>query len=317
MTRPGVHQITLPIPFPLQQVHCYLVETGAGWLLVDAGFPSEEARHGLDEAIRRLVGGWDSVVGVIVSHFHPDHSGLAGWIQQQAEIPVYIHEKDFEQLQSMRGMMDEGRSPMDSGPFASLPRDSQPEWERMRETHEPFASLAIEPTLVQGGETLNIDGRELELIWTPGHTEGHLCIYDRADDLLFTGDHLLQRITPHIGLWSPGDVNPLIQFEESCRLVEKLNPGYALPAHEADVERPAERSMEIREHHQTRRVEFLDAVASGADTGYKISRVVFARRTEPMQQFMALSETLAHLDALVVEDRLTRSEDEDPIYALV
>ena len=99
--------------------------------------------------------------------------------------------------------------------------------------------------------------------------------------------------------------------------MEKLNPGYALPAHEADVERPAERSMEIREHHQTRRVEFLEAIASGADTGYKISRIVFARRTEAMQQFMALSETLAHLDALVVEDRLTRSEDEDPIYALV
>ncbi len=65
------------------------------------------------------------------------------------------------------------------------------------------------------------------------------------------------------------------------------------------------------------RARILDVIASGADAGYKISRVVFARRTEPMQQFMALSETLAHLDALVVEDRLTRSEDEDPIYALV
>ncbi len=317
MFRPDVHQITLPIPFPLKEVHAYLIETGSGWVMIDAGFPSVEARDRLERGITDLIGGFDHISAIIVSHFHPDHSGLAGWLQQRCQAPVYIHEKDHERLQSMRAHMDgDGPGPFDSGAFASLPRDSQPAWERMRQDHAEFNDEPWEPTLLQGGERLTFDGRTLEMVWTPGHTEGHLCIYDRDEDLLFTGDHLLARITPHIGMWTPGDENPLIQFERSCALIEELNPGYALPAHEADVDRPAERSVEIREHHQKRRREILDAIEAGARSGYEVSRRVFAKRTEPMQQYMALSETLAHLDALVVEGALARSEEDDPRYTL-
>ncbi len=142
-------------------------------------------------------------------------------------------------------------------------------------------------------------------------------MYDREEDLLFTSDHLLPRITPHIGMWAPGDENPLIQFERSCALIEELAPGYALHAHEADVEQPAERSAEIRDHPQDRRRQILEAIEAGSRTGYEISRLVFAKRTEPMQQYMALSETLAHVDALVVEGAVSRTEDDDPIYATI
>lgn len=316
MSRSGIHQITLPIPFPLQQVHVYLVEAGSGWIMVDAGFASPDAASQLSDAVTRLTGGWDHISGIVVTHFHPDHSGLAGWAQRRSGAPVYLHRKDFERLESMASFMDgDGRPGMDGGPYKALPRDARPEWERIRRERDEYTE-PIEPTFLEGGDTLRVDGRAFEAIWTPGHTEGHLCLFDRAEDLLFTGDHLLARITPHIGMWVEGDTNPLLQFEESCRLIEALDPGYALPAHEADVEHPAERSAEIRAHHQHRRQAALEAIEGGARTAYGISRVVFARRTEPMQQFMALSETLAHLDALVVEGAVRRSPDEDPVYSL-
>ncbi|HJN93655.1 MAG TPA: MBL fold metallo-hydrolase, partial [Dehalococcoidia bacterium] len=299
MKRPGIHQITLPIPFPLKEVHVYLVEAGDGLVMIDAGFPSVEARDRLEQAVTHLIGGLGAISAIVVSHLHPDHSGLAGWLQERCEAPVYIHEKDHERLQSMQGMMEgDGPGPFSGGAFAALPQGSQPEWERMRKERVEFADSSWEPTLLQGGEQLTFEGRTLEMVWTPGHTEGHLCMYDREEDLLFTGDHLLSRITPHIGLWAPGDENPLIQFERSCALIEDLAPGYALPAHEADVEQPAERSVEIRDHHQVRRRQILETIEAGSRTGYEISRVVFAERTEPMQQYMALSETLAHVDAL-------------------
>lgn len=333
MTRAGIHQITLPIPFPLQTVHVYLVEAGSGWIMVDSGFPSIEAREKLESEVTRLIGGMESLSAVIISHFHPDHSGLAGWIQSKRDVPVYIHAKDNERLSMMRQAMGgsgEGLPGMpgseSGGPFAALPKGGTPDWERMREERDEFSQYEMSPTLVHESGEATIDGRALEFVWTPGHTEGHLCVYDRGEDLLFTGDHLLSRITPHIGMWGPGmggggmrdggEENPLIEFERSCRLVEELNPGYALPAHEADVDHPAERSAEIRAHHQERRREMLEAVEGGARTGYAISRIVFAKRTEPMQQYMALSETLAHLDALVLEGALSASEDEDAIYAV-
>ena len=131
MKRPGIHQITLPIPFPLKEVHAYLVEAGNGWVMIDAGFPSVEARDRLEQAVTHLIGGWGAVSAIIVSHFHPDHSGLAGWLQQRCEAPVYIHEKDYERLQSMKEMMTgDGAGPFSEGAFAALPQGSQPEWER-------------------------------------------------------------------------------------------------------------------------------------------------------------------------------------------
>jgi glyoxylase-like metal-dependent hydrolase (beta-lactamase superfamily II) len=329
MTRAGIHQITLPIPFPLQTVHVYLVEAGSGWIMVDSGFPSIEAREKLESEVTRLIGGMESLSAVIITHFHPDHSGLAGWIQSKRDVPVYIHTKDNERLSMMRqAMSGNGEGPpgmpgsASGGAFAALPQGGTPDWERMREERDELSQYELSPMLVQESGEATIDGRPLEFVWTPGHTEGHLCVYDRGEDLLFTGDHLLSRITPHIGMWAPGmrdadEENPLIEFERSCRLVEELNPGYALPAHEADVDHPAERSLEIREHHQDRRREMLEAVEGGARTGYAISRIVFAKRTEPMQQYMALSETLAHLDALVVEGALSASENEDAIYTVI
>ena len=129
MTRDGIHQITLPIPFPLQTVHVYLVEAGSGWIMID-GFPSIEARENLESEVRWLIGGLESLSAVIISHFHPDHSGLAGWMQSKVDVPVYIHAKDQEQLSTMRGMMQRGEGPpgipgsveAQAGPFASLPR---------------------------------------------------------------------------------------------------------------------------------------------------------------------------------------------------
>ena len=88
MSRVGIHQITLPIPFPLQTVHVYLMEAGSGWIMIDSGFPSIEAREKLESEVRRLIGGMEQLSAVIISHFHPDHSGLAGWIQAKQDVPI-------------------------------------------------------------------------------------------------------------------------------------------------------------------------------------------------------------------------------------
>lgn len=112
---------------------------------------------------------------------------------------------------------------------------------RMREMMESIELPAPEPTLISGGEVLTIGGREFELVWTPGYTEGHLCVLDRDEDILFTGDHLLARITPHIGMWPDNQHSPLAAFEQSLDLVTKINPSIALPPKFATFNSVAER----------------------------------------------------------------------------
>lgn len=190
---------------------------------------------------------------------------------------------------------------------------------RMREAMQDIDLPLPEPTVLQGGEVIDVGGRELEAIWTPGHTEGHLCVRDLDQHALFTGDHLLGRITPHIGMWPDQERSPLPDFERSLGLVQDLNASIALPAHEAIIEHPAERAGEILEHHQERRQEMLDAVADGNQSVKDIAVRTFPKRAhDRMQLTIAMSETVAHLEALVEEGRLARSGDgRDRRYASV
>ncbi len=91
MSQPTPIRITMPMPLPLKHVHAYLVENGAGWVLIDAGFPSQEALAIMREAIEAKAGSLRNLDAVIVSHFHPDHSGLAGWLQRESDAAVYVH----------------------------------------------------------------------------------------------------------------------------------------------------------------------------------------------------------------------------------
>jgi len=310
----GIIQITLPMPFMLRSVHVYLVEGTSGWLMIDSGFPTEEAQEILERELTRLIGGPDRVEAVVITHFHPDHSGLAGWLQDVAGTKVYIHRRDGLRLERMM-QNGGGESGDDADMLHAMAQKVGFSFETMRSEMLGTRHLIQSPTLVDGGEVLAAGGRRLELVWTPGHTEGHLCVYDRDASILFTGDHLLARITPHVGLYSSSLRNPLHEFEESLELVRELNPAIALPAHEAAVLDPAKRALELIEHHRTRRQEVLDLTIRGARSTADIAAILFKGREGGIHQYMAYSETAVHLEALVAEGLLVRQElDGEFIY---
>lgn len=312
----GIIQITLPMPFMLRSVHVYLVEGSGGWLMIDSGFPTEEAQDLLERALK-VIGGLNRIETLVITHFHPDHSGLAGWLQARAGMKVLIHRRDGMRLAHMAN-----GQPGDAGDDADLFRQMSEKvgfsFESMRSEMMGTGQAIENPTLVDGGEVVTIGGRRLELVWTPGHTEGHLCLYDRSASLLFTGDHLLARITPHVGVYSSSLRNPLHEFEESLELVRRLNPEMGLPAHEALVLDPAMRAMELAEHHRARRQQVLEMTASGIRTTSEVAARLFQGREGGMHQYMAYSETAVHLEALVSEGILSRGADGDEtIYSPV
>lgn len=305
----GIIQITLPMPFMLRSVHVYLIEGTGGWFMIDSGFPTQEAQDILQEELTRLIGGPDRVEAVVITHFHPDHAGLAGWLQDVAGAKVFIHRRDAAPLERMT--LEAGSGELgDLGDKADMFRGMAQKvgfsFESMRSEMFGVRHPIERPVLVDGGEVLVVGGRHLELVWTPGHTEGHLCVYDRDASILFTGDHLLARITPHVGLYSSSLRNPLHEFEESLEIVRKLDPAMGFPAHEAIVVDPAARARELAEHHRNRRNQVLEFTSHAPQTTAEVAAILFRGREGGMHQYMAYSETAVHLEALVAEGLLVR-----------
>ncbi len=304
----GVYQVTMPIPFPLKEVHAYLIDAGGEWVIMDAGFPSEDALAVLQPAVERICGGPSKVHTAFISHYHPDHSGLAGWLEA-AGTRIILHERDWPSVERMGSDAPISLEEYGGTSFAAIAADSNFSFEQMRQETHGLRFALTKPHLVQGGETITVGGRAFDLIWTPGHTEGHLCVLDRATNTIFTGDHMLARITPHIGMWHSAGDSPLHAYEESLALIEHMAPARALPAHEAPIEDVPERARELRQHHEERRQDVLAVMSTQTRPALDIAKGVFRGREGGMQTFLALSETLAHLDALAIEGLVVREED--------
>jgi len=305
----GVHQVTMPIPFPLKEVHAYLIDAGGEWVMMDAGFPSQEALSILKPEVERICGGPSKVHTAFISHYHPDHCGLAGWLEA-AGTRIVVHERDWPSVERMGSDAPVNPEEYGGSSFAAIAADTNFSFEQMRKETHGLRFPLTKPHLVQGGETMAIGGRAFELIWTPGHTEGHLCVLDRATNTIFTGDHMLARITPHIGMWRNNGDSPLHAYEESLALIEHMAPARALPAHEAPIEDVPERARELRQHHEERRQDVLGVMSPQTRPALDIAKDVFRGREGGMQTFLALSETLAHLDALVREGLVVKEDGE-------
>jgi len=150
-------------------------------------------------------------------------------------------------------------------------------------------------TTAEDGDTIELGGRRLRMIWTPGHTDGHAVLFDESDGVLFAGDHVLPKITPNISLnpWSRDD--PLGEFLGALRAVRALPVKRVLPAHRDPFDDLAGRVDELLAHHDARLARVLGIVRARERDAYAISTELFPDVTNPYEARFALAETLAHL----------------------
>lgn len=304
LVRPGLWSIPVPIPNnSLRYVFVYAFETDAGPYLVDAGWNTDEAfaalSDGLDHAGFRV----SDVQGVLVTHIHPDHYGLAGRIREASGAWVALHPADAALIHDRYEEPDDllGRV----GGF--LRRVGAPEAEVATLQHAamPVRGLvdAVLPDLLmEDGDKPEVAGWDLVALWTPGHSPGHLCFWEGSNRLMLSGDHVLPRITPNISLHPQSGDDPLGQFLDSLARVATFDADEVLPAHEHRFVGLDARVAELVRHHEHRFAEVVTALRDGVTTAWDIAaRMGWSRPWSRIEGFMrraAVAEAMAHLRAL-------------------
>jgi glyoxylase-like metal-dependent hydrolase (beta-lactamase superfamily II) len=311
---PGLWSIPVAIPIPsLATVNVYLLELeGGGVALIDTGWDDEASYRSLVGGVRAAGRRLEDVETIIVTHAHPDHMGLASRLQDISGARVQMHSVEVGRLRN---------GPTGPHAYNAAVRSTFPRWGVDASDLEDWVGasagitarswdVAAEPVL--HGQMLGLPGWQLEALWTPGHTPGHLCLYDRATRVLFSGDHVLPRITPVIGMHPGEESDPLADFLDSLEMVAGLDVSTVLPAHGNTFIGIAERVEELRTHHQQRlqevhaRVENQPGITAwGVATQLSWSRSL--RDAPPPTRRLALAETQAHLVHLHRRGELARS----------
>lgn len=299
--RPGLWSVPVPIPNnPLRYVLVYAMETDRGPYLVDAGWNTDDAWETLLYGLGQAGLSVGDVQGVLVTHIHPDHYGLAGRIREASGAWVALHPADAALIS------DRYDKPADllEQIGAMLRRDGAPpeEIESLRDASMPIRSWvwAVTPdVLVEDGDRPEVPGWELTAIWTPGHSPGHLCFYESRNRLMMSGDHVLPRITPNISFHPQAGPNPLGDFLSSLDKVAGFDSDEVLPAHEHRFMDLRGRVGELQAHHKARFDEVIAAIREGYETTWSIAgRMTWNRPWGEIQGWMrraAVGETLAHL----------------------
>ncbi|GAA1869995.1 MBL fold metallo-hydrolase [Asanoa iriomotensis] len=298
---PGVWAIPLPMTGTgLAYVRVYTIEADDGFYLVDAGWPSPAALDLLAAGFAAAGASLADLRGVLVTHIHPDHYGLAAHIRKATGAWVALHPADAAIIEDRYGV---------DGNRVALTR----QWLRAagvpdgRVTELTTAMLAgpgdIEICLpdleLEHGERAPIPGRELVAVHSPGHTPGHLMFDLPAEGAVFAGDNLLSRATPNISYGPHTDPDPLSDYLHSLLAVADLGPRAAFPAHQQFIADAAGRAKELVNHHDERLQEVLMVLLRGAETVYDVcGELTWRHRLDRLPTYLvraALGETHAHL----------------------
>ncbi len=317
----GIYQLKVPIPDnPLGHLLAYLIRRPDGYLLVDCGWNAPEAFDALADQLGRLGADFGDIREVVITHFHPDHYGLAGRVKALSGAKLYLHEREAELVRA-RYRAPEGFAAQLQ---AWLRQHGMPEEDlgRLEESAmggRAFLQPALPDITLRGGEEIRAGERRFRVIFTPGHSPGHVCLYAEAERLLIAGDHVLPTITPNVSLHPDGAENPLGEYLQSLAAVAELDVGLVLPAHEYAFTDLRGRVREIMEHHEERNRQILGALRDRARTAYEVAGLI-PWNIGPWETFspwarrMALMETLAHLRYLESVGRVRSKAADGTVY---
>lgn len=299
--RPGVWSIPVPFPGnPMRYTLAYLLAGDGEAALVDPGWDSDGGWEALKAGLAEAGVAPSDITGVVVTHYHPDHLGMAARLRATGKTWMMLGENEplpSQWSQDMESFVagDLAQFTAWGVPAGLLPevtfRDGQ--WDQLRAIAGPEIRLP-------DGALLPIAGLAVRTLATPGHTPGHICLVDESNQLILTGDHVLPRITPHVSLEAHGQDNPVADYLHSLGRMAAADGMEVLPAHEYRFTGLADRVAGLKAHTLQRSGEVRAVLARGnARTVWDVAReLTWSRGFDSLRRFtlrLALAETASHL----------------------
>jgi len=246
---------SIPVPMfgPLRYVSVYAFALAGGGLgLIDTGWESDEGWTALTHGLREIGAAVEDVRGVLVTHLHFDHLGLANRVREASGAWLAMHPADARLIKSWNVRDAEAAVAEEVEFLVSLGagRDDAVADVGPSENFERFLRMAVPDRLLEDGDVADLPGWSLRAVHTPGHTPGHLCFAEERTGLFFSGDHVLPRISPNISSSASGSADPLKDYLASLATVRGTDPVEVLPAHEWRFRDLDSRVDELTAHHE-------------------------------------------------------------------
>lgn len=311
---PGLLWLRMPLPLRLNHVNIWLLEEADGWTAIDTGV-AHETTYQIWESVQSDLFRGKPLRRVLATHGHTDHCGVSAWMVERFDVPFMI---TLTEWQSARvRVIDEARPISERTEHFARVHDCDEFMVRSFAEHRALMAPMLDPQPrsieeIREGDVLKLGGREWQVIVCGGHADAHASLYCAADGILIAGDQILQRISPMIGVFPDRPRgNPLRDYLGSLPRFLKLPadtlvlPGHGVPFYGLHV-----RVGELIKHHEER----LAALLSHLDqprSATSCTKFLFERAVAEGQARLALAETLAHLNYLIGDERVSRSVDAD------
>lgn len=311
---PGVLWLRMPLPFKLNHINLWLLDDGDGWAIVDTGVARDD-----------IIAAWQAIEDrhfrnkppsrVIVTHYHPDHVGLAGWLCERYGVGLSMTLGEWTQARLSSLETADSRGPGYREFYRAAGFDDQ--MLALVDGRAGHYGRLVSPVpgayrrLFEGDE-INIGGRAWRVIVGLGHAIEHACLHCDELGVLISGDQILPKITPNVSVApQEPDADPLGLFLAGLTKFEGLaDDTLVLPSHNWPFRRLAERLADMRLHHEER-LEATMAVCAQPATGVEILKHLFTRELDNHQIFFAIGESLAHAHHLVATGRAERTTGDD------
>ncbi|SRR5579884_80846 len=305
----GIWLIRLPLPFPVAILNVYLIRTDDGFLLLDCGLKTNACRKALAEALASIGVQWTQIRRLIITHLHPDHFGLAAEVRERSANGIWMHKAEAALL-SPRFMDNDLFSEQSAWLIENgAPRDATEEIAQASQGISEFIDMFSPDGFLEDGDRIPVQEGEIEALLTPGHSPGLLTFYFAGRKLYFSSDHMVEKITPNVGLHGHSSENPLGDYLASLKRVRELDIDWVLPSHGQPFRGHRDWICATMQHHEARCRRMQATVAEAPRTAYEVAAAEWGRHLSPLNERFAMAEALAHLEYLRRQGRVAVVRD--------